>query len=468
MTQPGLDHLKDTSSTSTVNGKLNSRHWLFFAIITLVLLTDGMDVTIVSHIFPSLIKEWGVSVGGGIAIVVTGGAIAMGVGALIAGRLADVLGRKSVLLAAGVLCSTGTALGATSPDFVAFIIWRLIACVGIGAVMPTGVTLLADLVPSRHRGALVAAAYAGIGLGTTAGAVLAGLIIPTGGWRTLLAVAGAIPLAATLLVALIVPESPEFTSARRAHMNNGRGASGASDDRPKARQLRSGGPVIARSLLSGILAPQLVSTTLLLWLFAFLSLGTQLLIIQYLPILLQQSSPGLTSVESSTIVAVYGFASVLGIICLSGILTRMSRFLAIGIALAMSAVIAVIVGFVSDAPFAVLLPLLSIAGLIIPTAFGPTRNVLAAAAYPAAMRGAGVGSTEFSARTGSAVGGAVGGLLIGAGLGLAGIFFSLLVPITALSGTLIALRMKANGSGHNESPVNEMPIGLETHAEIKP
>ena len=67
--------------------RLTGRHWLYFTMITLVLLTDGMDVTIVSHVFPTLIKEWGVSVGGGIAFVVAVGFLAMGLGAIISGAL---------------------------------------------------------------------------------------------------------------------------------------------------------------------------------------------------------------------------------------------------------------------------------------------------------------------------------------------------------------------------------------------
>src|SRR5699024_5622243 len=97
-------------------GGLNWRHWLFFGLLFFLFVTDGMDATIVSHIFPSLIAEWGLSVGGGISIVVTGGFIFMGIGALISGRLSDVLGRKVVLIAAGILFATGTGLGGTSPD----------------------------------------------------------------------------------------------------------------------------------------------------------------------------------------------------------------------------------------------------------------------------------------------------------------------------------------------------------------
>ena len=49
----------DLTSAMEAQG-LTKRHWLFFSVIALIMLFDGMDVTIVSHIFPSLIQDWGV------------------------------------------------------------------------------------------------------------------------------------------------------------------------------------------------------------------------------------------------------------------------------------------------------------------------------------------------------------------------------------------------------------------------
>lgn len=74
--------------------------------------------------------------------------------------------------------------------------------------MPMGMTLLADLVPARRRSAMIAAAYAGVGLGTTVGAILAGTLIPSGTWRALLVAGGVIPLVVVIALAIIVPESP--------------------------------------------------------------------------------------------------------------------------------------------------------------------------------------------------------------------------------------------------------------------
>lgn len=438
-----------TLTTFTDSVGLTRRHWLSFAVITALLLCDGMDVTIVSHTFPSLVKEWGITVGGGITFIVTAGFISMGLGAIVAGRLADRIGRKSVIVASGMLLSVATALGALSNDFTAFATWRLIACLGMGAVMPMAMTLLADLVPAKRRSAMIAAAYAGVGLGTTVGAILAGILIPAGTWRALLVAGGVLPFVVVIALAVLVPESPAFYAARgsydKARSVLARLAPHADlselDLRPTPTSER------AAAVISVIVSKRFVLTTVLLWAFGFFSLGTQLLIGQYLPILLQQPSPGLDTVQSSTIVGAYGLAGVAGGLLLGGFLARISRFTVIAIVLVLAAASAMVIGLLPDPRFGLLLPLFLIVGLILPTAFGPTRNVLAASAYPTRVRATGVGSTELSARLGSAAGGAVGGTLVGAGLGLSGLFLVVLIPIGVLLATLLGLRLDARRTG---------------------
>lgn len=90
----------------------------------------------------------------------------MGCPAIIAGRLADLFGRKTVLVSAAGLFSVATTLEAASPDFLRHHVAAPSLSEGrrgdANRYRP-----LADLIPARRRGAMVAAAYAGVGLGKT-------------------------------------------------------------------------------------------------------------------------------------------------------------------------------------------------------------------------------------------------------------------------------------------------------------
>lgn len=160
--------------------------------------------------------------------------------------------------------------------------------------------------------------------------------------------------------------------------------------------------------------------------------------------------------QSSTIVGAYGFSSVLGGLLLGVILMKVSRYMTISIVLAMSVVMTLVIAFIPSPGFSTLLPLVTIAGFILPTGFGPTRNILAAAAYPTAVRGTGVGMTELGARLGSAAGGLAGGTLIGAGLGLSAIFLAILMPLAILLGALAGLRAEAKRTGSRAGTPEEV------------
>lgn len=390
----------------------------------------------------------------------------MGIGAFAAGRLADRWGRKSVLVAAGFLFSTTTALGGTADDYTAFTIWRLIACFGIGAVLPTAVTLLADLVPERRRGAMIAAAYAGLGLGTTAGATLAGVILPLEGWRTLMVVAGILPVIITVLIWVGIPESPTFLVTRGKTERARRSLSRIFPhiDLETVDLIAPDKKIESSGTFRRLLSRPFALTTVLLWVFGFASLGTQMLVIQYLPTLLQLPTPGLTTVQSSTIVASYGFASVISLLLLGVVLVKLPHVQTIAACLTVSAIVAIAVSMSSTAGFTTLLVVLTVAGFFLPAALGPTRNILSVHAYPTDMRATGVGMTELSARVGSAGQGAIGGMLIGAGLGLGGFFLTLLLPLGILGVTLAGLAI----AGRPQQASNPEPSDIPNPESVLP
>jgi MFS transporter, AAHS family, 4-hydroxybenzoate transporter len=427
---------------------LTARHWVVFGVIALVLLADGMDITIVSHVFPSLVREWGV-VPAQITFIVTASFVAMGLGAVLAGRLADRFGRKRLTIGAMILLGVATAVLATAPNVEMFALWRIVSSFGLGGVMPVVLTLLADLVPSANRGQLVAIVSTGVGLGTTCGAFLAGAIIPVAGWRTLMVLCGIIPLALILPFLALVPESPTWLVVRRSAAK-AQQAMTKLVPRSGASPLHLVAPVGAKGdtgVFGVLLSRRFAVTTALIWSYALIGLGLQMTIVQYLPTLLQAPVPGLSTGQSSLVVGLYGAASTIGNLLLGMLLRKYSRFSVVGIFLALSIACLILIGTnpAMDFPFLVLM--MSLTGLVLPTVLGGTQNIFAAIAYPASVRATGVGAGSLAGRVGSVAGGITGGTIIGAGLGFSGFFLVLALPVAVMIGVVVGLKADARRHG---------------------
>lgn len=186
---------------------LSRRQRLIFLLTFLFVVVDGMDLSIVSHIFPKLISEWGASIEQ-VTLTVVAGIFAMAIGALVSGPAAGRWGRKPVLVFSFVLINVATAALALTGTIEVFIAVRVLACLGIGAVMPLALTMVADWAPAARRAQMVALVFSGVGVGSIIGAYLAAALIPSFGWQTLVVVAGLVPLIVVPFYLRFVPEPP--------------------------------------------------------------------------------------------------------------------------------------------------------------------------------------------------------------------------------------------------------------------
>jgi SP family sugar porter-like MFS transporter len=148
------------------------------------------------------------------------------VGALVSGVLADRLGRKRLLITAGLLF-TGSAIGtALAWDFTSFNIFRLIGGGGIGLASNLSPMYIAEIAPAEQRGRLVSINQLTIVVGILAAQVVNLMIaeaVPADatietiraswnglhGWRWMFG-AETIPAAAFFALMFVVPESPRW------------------------------------------------------------------------------------------------------------------------------------------------------------------------------------------------------------------------------------------------------------------
>ncbi len=184
-----------------------SRQWKILAAAMLGWGLDGMDVMLYSFALTSIQREFHLSSAqaGGLASVTL---LASGVGGVLFGYLADTCGRARALIYSILTYSVFTALAARSGGITEFLLWRILVGIGLGGEWAAGSVLVAEEWPAEHRGKAVGLVQSSWALGYIAAAVLASVILPLYGWRTLF-VLGVLPALVTVWIRRSIPE-PEI------------------------------------------------------------------------------------------------------------------------------------------------------------------------------------------------------------------------------------------------------------------
>src|SRR6185369_12202578 len=140
-----------------------------------------------------------------VGIVVGAFAITSVVCRPLAGRQADVRGRRIVLIAGALAMTVGGGLYLLAASVPALVLARLAVGAGEGAVYTAGATWAVDLAPANRRGLALGlfglAVWGGLSLGPVLGEVLRANV----GYDAVWALTVALPLAGALL-ALRLPE----------------------------------------------------------------------------------------------------------------------------------------------------------------------------------------------------------------------------------------------------------------------
>ena len=191
---------------------LTRAHWTLMAVLVVALIIDIMKPASLGFTIPGMVNEYGVS--RATASLVPFFALAgTAVGSILWGIIADIYGRKASILLSAVMF-VGTSICGAMPS----LYWNVGMCFLMGAaaggMLPVTYALLAEMMPSKHRGwALVLVGGLGAVGGYFAASGFSALLQPTFGWRILWLLNLPTGLSLVLLGALI-PESAKFLLAR--------------------------------------------------------------------------------------------------------------------------------------------------------------------------------------------------------------------------------------------------------------
>lgn len=184
-------------------------------VITTVLASTGLIVsfmqTLLTPLVPDLPRLLNTSPANA-AWVITVTLLAGAVCTPIAGRLGDMFGKKKIALILLAILTTGSISAALSTGLWLLVVGRALQGAGLG-IIPLGISMLRDSIPSDRLGRSVALMSSTLGVGGAIGMPLSAFVSERTDWHVLFWLAAALSTTGALLIFLCVPASPAHRHA---------------------------------------------------------------------------------------------------------------------------------------------------------------------------------------------------------------------------------------------------------------
>ncbi|MGH9588688.1 MAG: MFS transporter, partial [Acidobacteriaceae bacterium] len=187
---------------------LTRAHWIQIIVLAVALIIDVMKAATLGFVIPGMRVEYGLTFAG-VAALPFSGLLGTTIGSFMWGALADRYGRRASILLAAVIFM-GTSICGCMPSFH----WNIVMCflmgIGAGGMLPVAYALLAEIMPTRHRGwCLVLIGGIGSIGGYFATSALSAVLQPILGWRIMWIIN--MPIALILIaVSPVLQESARF------------------------------------------------------------------------------------------------------------------------------------------------------------------------------------------------------------------------------------------------------------------
>ena len=446
--------------TATLEDVLDARRIGGFQIFVVVLcglvvLLDGINTQLIGYAAPAISKSLHLG-HGRIAAAFGSGLFGLMIGGLSCSVLADVLGRKALLVASTLAFGVFTVASGFSQDLSQLVAWRFLAGLGLGGAMPIAITLTAEVSPRRAEAWMVIAMFCGFPLGGALAGVLANAILPEYGWRAVFYVGGAMALVLTPILALLMPESIAFLVHRNAPAARisaalRRLAPDAGDVTLVAaiRHAKRSIPVTA------LFQDGRALCTLLMWVVYFMSLLDIYFLASWLPTVLNSGGKSLKLAVLGA--SLLQFGGVAGTLVIGRVLDRTKPYRMLVGAYVGAALFIAAIGMASQG--AMLLGVLFGAGFFL-VGGQSGLNYLATSFYPTSARASGIGWGLGIGRIGSIIGPTAGAVLIATRWPVNALFLVVAAPCAVAALAVLVMAFAAR-----RQPPQDIPIVAPLLAE---
>jgi MFS family permease len=190
-----------TESRSTLDSPLGRR---LLAVLCAVAFLDFVDASITNVALPHIRTALGFSVQA-LQWVPSAYLLTYGGLMLLGGRLADLFGRRRILLVGTALVAVGSLTGGLAGSAAVFVTARLVQGVGAALMLPAALSTLTTTFSGADRARALGMWGAVAGLSSAAGILLGGALVQGPGWRWVMFVN---PIACALIVPAVLAVLP--------------------------------------------------------------------------------------------------------------------------------------------------------------------------------------------------------------------------------------------------------------------
>ena len=386
------------------------------AICFLIAVIEGLDIQ-AAGIAAAGIREYFGLDKSQLGVFFSAGILGLLPGALVGGRIADRIGRKTVLIWSTAIFALFTLCTVWVNSFHSLLAVRFLAGAGLGAAMPILITLASEAVTPQNRGRAVGLMYCGMPVG----AAILSLVATTdfgANWKNVFYLGGLLPIIVIPLMMWLLPESKEYLKTKALAAN-----AVAVEAAPQGS-------------FKDLFNTENRMRTFCIWISYFFTLMVVYIMLSWLPSLFTEL--GFTRKDGATAQFYFMVSATIGTIILGMLTDRWKK----------AYVIVLMYGGILAGLFALngagSLTQMYMASALVGAFVIGCQGVLYAfggIVYPTAVRGTGVGVGSAIGRIGAMLGPAIAGQLLAAGFGAAGVI-SAAIPCIIISAIFMLILVR--------------------------
>ena len=409
----------------------------------LVLFMDGFDTQVIGYITPQLVKSWHIPTSA-LGPIFSSGLAGVLVGQLGIAPLASRYGSKWLIilctLSFGVLTVLTTYAGTTE----LLIVLRFLTGIGLGGAQPLASAMIGGFCPKKWRSTFVIFGNCGVTLGSMFAGVLAGMLL-NHGWRPVLWIGGALPVAFAVILIFALPETLGYLATTRDGSDKVRRI--LEKIAPKGTLTPNTRIIVqprqsTSAAVAELFRHQRLLGTLTLWTGFFANLMIYFFVQNWLTILLVDS--GQSQQTAITITSVIQVGGLCAAFVIGPMMDRLDPYRTLALFFVAAAIF---VGLTGGAAFLSAGTAIAIAFCVGFCLLGINKGMAAVTVYfyPPNLRSAGLGFGLGVGRAGAIAGPVVAGLLLTSGWKAPWLFYMSSVPMLIGAAALLTMSWRYHG-----------------------